>query len=140
VALGLARIVGAFAASGVLLAALLWRSARHRAPVIELSLLRVRSFSVANAGGFVFTTGFYALLLRALVAAIPQEQRAAVMSAFYVAAYGSLSVPAILARVVVSYISLQATFEIFGSVVAAIGLVVAFEAWRTRPVSRLRLG
>jgi hypothetical protein len=41
---------------------------------------------------------------------------------------------------VVSYISLQSTFEIFGSVVAAIGLVVAFEAWRTRPVSRLRLG
>jgi len=56
-----------------------------------------------------------------------------VMSAFYVAAYGSLSVPAILAGVVVSVISLQATFEIFGSVVAAIGLVVAFKAWRTRP-------
>jgi len=28
---------------------------------------------------------------------------------------------------------LQSTFEIFGSVVAAIALVVAFEAWRTRP-------
>jgi hypothetical protein len=55
------------------------------------------------------------------------------MSAFYVAAYGSLSVPAILAGVVVSTISLQATFEIFGTVVAAIGLAVAFEAWHTRP-------
>jgi EmrB/QacA subfamily drug resistance transporter len=60
---GSARIVGAFAASAVLLAVMLRRSARHRAPVIELSLFRVRSFAVANAAGFVFATGFYALLL-----------------------------------------------------------------------------
>ena len=58
-----ARIVGAFAASAVLLTLFLWRSARHRAPVIELSLFRVRSFSVANLGGFAFATGFFALLL-----------------------------------------------------------------------------
>ena len=55
------------------------------------------------------------------------------MSAFYIAAYGSLPVPAILAGVVVSAISLQATFEIFGSVVATIGVLVAFEARLTRP-------
>jgi EmrB/QacA subfamily drug resistance transporter len=60
---GSARTVGAFAAGAVLLAAFLERSRRHRAPVIELSLFRVRSFAVANAGGFVFATGFYALLL-----------------------------------------------------------------------------
>jgi len=60
---GSARVVAAFAASAVLLAAFVWRSARHRAPVIELSLFRVRSFTVANAGGFVFALGFYALLL-----------------------------------------------------------------------------
>src|SRR4051812_46157087 len=58
-----ARIVGAFCASLVLLALFFWRAARHRAPVIELSLFRVRSFTVANAGGFVFATGFFALLL-----------------------------------------------------------------------------
>ncbi|MFL6018663.1 MAG: DHA2 family efflux MFS transporter permease subunit [Gaiellaceae bacterium] len=58
-----ARIVGAFCAAVVLLAVFLWRSARHRAPVIELSLFRVRSFTVANVGGFVFATGFFALLL-----------------------------------------------------------------------------
>jgi EmrB/QacA subfamily drug resistance transporter len=58
-----ARIVGAFAGSAALLVVLLWRSARHRAPVIELSLFRVRSFAVANVGGFVFALGFYALLL-----------------------------------------------------------------------------
>jgi EmrB/QacA subfamily drug resistance transporter len=57
------RVVGAFAASAVLLGVFVWRSARHPAPVIELSLFRVRSFAVANAGGFVFALGFYALLL-----------------------------------------------------------------------------
>ena len=95
------------------------------------------------AGSIVGGAGFGAAFLgglRALVAAIPPEHRAAVMSAFYVAAYGSLSVPAVLAGVVVTYISLQSTFEIFGSVVAAIGLVVAFEAWRTRPSPAPRTG
>ena len=33
---------------------------------------------------------------------------------------------------------LQSTFEVFGSVIAALALVVAFEAWRTRPAA-LRL-
>jgi EmrB/QacA subfamily drug resistance transporter len=56
-------VVGAFAASVLLLVAFVWRSARHPAPVIELSLFRVRSFAVANAGGFVFALGFFAYLL-----------------------------------------------------------------------------
>jgi EmrB/QacA subfamily drug resistance transporter len=60
---GSARVLGAFAASAVSLGAFVWRSSRHPAPVIELSLFRVRSFAVANAGGFVFALGFYALLL-----------------------------------------------------------------------------
>jgi MFS family permease len=91
------------------------------------------------AGSILGGAGFGAAFLgglRALVAAIPPEHRAAVMSAFYVAAYGSLSIPAVLAGVVVTYVGLQSTFEIFGSVVAAIALVVAFEAWRTRPTRR----
>jgi MFS family permease len=88
------------------------------------------------AGCAVGGAGFGAAFLgglRALVATIPPEHRAAVMSAFYIVAYGSLSVPAVLAGVVVTYISLQSTFEVFGSVVAAIALVVALEAWRSRP-------
>jgi EmrB/QacA subfamily drug resistance transporter len=60
---GSARIVGAFAAAAVLLTGFIWRSARHRAPVIELSLFRVRSFAVANTASFVFASGFFALLL-----------------------------------------------------------------------------
>jgi EmrB/QacA subfamily drug resistance transporter len=57
------KVLGSFAASAVLLSAFVWRSSRHRAPVFELELFRVRSFSVANLGSFVFSLGFYALLL-----------------------------------------------------------------------------
>jgi predicted MFS family arabinose efflux permease len=88
------------------------------------------------AGSILGGAGFGAAFLgglRALIAAIPAEHRAAVMSAFYVTAYASLSVPAVLAGVVVTHISLQSTFEIFGSVVVAIALLVASRAWRTRP-------
>jgi hypothetical protein len=55
------------------------------------------------------------------------------MSAFYIVAYTAISVPAIIAGAAVQIIGLQATFEVFGSVVAALALVVAFEAYRTRP-------
>jgi MFS family permease len=71
--------------------------------------------------------------LRALSVAIPPEHRAQVMSAFYVVAYSSLSLPAILAGIVVTPLGLESTFEIFGSVVAAIALVLAVEATRSRP-------
>jgi MFS family permease len=86
----------------------------------------------AIIGGAGFGVAFLGAL-RALSAAIPHEHRAAVMSAFYVVAYASLSLPAILAGVLVTPLGLRPTFEIFGSVIAALALVVAFEAWRTRP-------
>ena len=89
------------------------------------SILGGIGFGIAYLGG-----------LRALVAAIPHEHRAAVMSAFYIVAYASLSVPAVLAGVVVTHLGLESTFETFGSVVAGIALIVAVEAWRTRPASR----
>src|SRR5262249_14458500 len=56
-------VIGAFLAATLLLALCLIRSARHPAPVVELSLFRVRSFTVANTGRFVFCLAFYALLL-----------------------------------------------------------------------------
>jgi MFS family permease len=86
-------------------------------------------------GGAGFGVAFLGSL-RQLVGAIPNEHRAEVMSAFYVVAYASLSVPAVLAGAVVTPLGLQTTFEIFGSVVAAIAAVLALEAWRTRPQSR----
>ena len=87
-------------------------------------------------GGAGFGVAFLGAL-RALSVAIPHEHRAEVMSAFYVVAYASLSLPAVLAGVVVTALGLQSTFEIFGSVVAALALAVAFEAWRTRPRAEL---
>jgi MFS family permease len=83
-------------------------------------------------GGAGFGLAFLGAL-RALSAAIPPDHRAAVMSAFYVVAYMSLSIPAVLAGVGVNPLGLESTFEILGSVAAAIALVVAVEAWRTRP-------
>ena len=41
--------------------------------------------------------------------------------------------PAIAAGFAVTPLGLRSTFEIFGSVIAGLALVVAFEAWRTRP-------
>src|SRR6188472_860202 len=91
------------------------------------------------AGSILGGAGFGASFLgglRALAAAIPHQHRASVMSAFYLAAYASLALPAVLAGIVVAHVALPTTFEIFGSVVAAIALVVAFEAWRSRPTTR----
>ena len=86
----------------------------------------------AVVGGAGFGVAFLGAL-RALSTAIPSEHRGAVMSAFYVVAYSALSLPAILAGVLVTPLGLQPTFEIFGSVIAALALVVAVLAWRTRP-------
>jgi len=92
-------------------------------------------------GSVVGGAGFGAAFLgglRTLVAAIPPAHRASVMAAFFVVCYVSLSVPAVLAGVVDTYLPLETTFEIFGSVVAAIALVVAAEAWRSRPAVDVR--
>jgi MFS family permease len=90
--------------------------------------------AVLGGGGFGIA---FLGSLRALTAVIPQEHRAAVMSAFYIVAYASISVPAVLAGAMVTPLGLRTTFEIFGSIVAALALVVAREAWRTRPVVRV---
>jgi EmrB/QacA subfamily drug resistance transporter len=50
-------------AGAVLLGGVIWRSSTHAAPIFELSLFKVRSFSVAVTGTFLFSLAFYALLL-----------------------------------------------------------------------------
>ncbi len=57
------RALGSFAGAAVLIVAFVYRSARHHAPVIELPLLRVRSFALANLAAAVFFAGFGAMLL-----------------------------------------------------------------------------
>ena len=86
--------------------------------------------AVLGGGGFgvAFLGG-----LRVLSAAIPPTHRAQVMSAFYIVAYGAISIPAVLAGVAVNPLGLQSTFEIFGSIVAGLALLVALEAYRQRP-------
>jgi EmrB/QacA subfamily drug resistance transporter len=58
-----ARVIGSFVAAVLLVAGFLHRSAHHHAPVIELPLLRVRSFAIANLASLVFFMGFGAMLL-----------------------------------------------------------------------------
>ena len=60
---GSAEIVALFAAAAGLVIAFVARSARHPAPVVELPMLRVRSFAVANVGAIVFFAVFAAMLL-----------------------------------------------------------------------------
>jgi NTE family protein len=54
------RTLGAFAVATVLAVALLVRSRRHPAPIVETELWRVRSFAVANGAQFVFGAAFLA--------------------------------------------------------------------------------
>jgi MFS family permease len=89
----------------------------------------------AILGGGGFGVAFLGSL-RALTAVIPNEHRAGVMSAFYIVAYASLSLPTVFAGAVVTPLGLRPTFEIFGSIVAALALVVAVDAWRMRPKVR----
>jgi EmrB/QacA subfamily drug resistance transporter len=57
------RTLATFAAAVLLVATFVRRSAHHHAPVIELPLLRVRSFALANLAALVFFAGFGAMLL-----------------------------------------------------------------------------
>jgi NTE family protein len=53
------RIIASFAVAVVLVAVVVWRSSWHRAPMIELPLLRNRTFSVANTATIVTGAGLY---------------------------------------------------------------------------------
>ncbi len=57
------RILGSFVAAVGLSAAFFWRCTWHRSPIIELSLLRIRTFSAANAMTIVAAAGFYGYTL-----------------------------------------------------------------------------
>ena len=60
---GDARVLGAFVASVVALSVFLRRSASHPSPVVDLPMLRVRSFAAANAALLLFFCAFGAMLL-----------------------------------------------------------------------------
>jgi EmrB/QacA subfamily drug resistance transporter len=57
------RIVLAFAIGGTLLSLFILRCLRHPEPLLDLSLFRIRTFSVANLAAFVFSVSFYGQVL-----------------------------------------------------------------------------
>ncbi|MFC6015694.1 MFS transporter [Plantactinospora solaniradicis] len=57
------RTVGPFAGAFALIGLALWRSARHPAPVLELSLLRLRPVAAGNAALVLFSIGIYGKIL-----------------------------------------------------------------------------
>jgi MFS family permease len=115
-----AALGSALLAAGMVMIVLaaLWVSTTY---FIAGSVLAGLGFGLAFLGG-----------LRGLVTVIPPESRGSVIAAFYIAAYTSLSVPAVLAGLVVPHLGLRTTFEVFGSIVAAIALLVTEEALRGR--------
>ena len=60
---GSPRIIGSFAIAVLLTAIFVWRCSWHRSPIIDLSLLRIRTFSAANAMTVVAAAGFYGYTL-----------------------------------------------------------------------------
>jgi hypothetical protein len=57
------RVIGLYAGAVVALAVVLLRSTRHASPVLEMSMLRVRSFSGAFGASVLYYAGFGAWLL-----------------------------------------------------------------------------
>ncbi len=60
---GNGRIVASFLVSLLLGVYFVWRSSRQRIPVIDLSLLRIRSFALSNGVTVVMASGFYSYTL-----------------------------------------------------------------------------
>ncbi|HKN93592.1 MAG TPA: MFS transporter [Thermoleophilaceae bacterium] len=74
--------------------------------------------------------------LRSLTAAIPERQRAEVMSAFYIVAYLSLSLPAVGAGLAVPALGLEPTFRIFSAAVVVLALGLSVTLARTPSAER----
>ncbi|MFZ0217173.1 MAG: MFS transporter [Candidatus Dormiibacterota bacterium] len=121
-----------------------WAGAAAGSVALATGMLLIVSAVAANSGALFLAgavtagAGFgvaFLGALRALSAVIPAQHRAAVMSAFYAMAYISISLPAILAGVLVTPLGLRPTFEIFGASVPL---------WRSsspaRPGGRARPG
>ncbi|MFC9328723.1 MFS transporter [Kitasatospora sp. NPDC057015] len=64
---GSTRVLGGMLAGALLTAWFLRRSAHHRAPIVELPLLRVPSFAAANTAALLFTLAFAGMLLTSVL-------------------------------------------------------------------------
>lgn len=143
--LGAFVLSAAGAASQVLLGHVApWRGAVAGSLALSTGVLTIVAAAATGSGALLLAgtvvggAGFglaFLGALRALSAAIPADHRAGVMSAFYLVAYAALSLPAVAAGSLVEPLGLEPTFELFGSLFAVLALVVALEAWRTRPAA-----
>jgi EmrB/QacA subfamily drug resistance transporter len=61
------RVVGSLVGSALLGAAFVGRSSRHPAPVLELSILRVRAFALASISAALFFAAFAVMLLSSVL-------------------------------------------------------------------------
>ena len=57
------RVLGSLLLAVVVLPLFVWRSATHRAPLLDLTLFRIRSFSFANLAVLIFSVGFFGQVL-----------------------------------------------------------------------------
>lgn len=57
------RVLGAFGLSALLMTVFIWRSLKHPEPVLDLSLFRARTFTMANVATVLYAMGFFAMLL-----------------------------------------------------------------------------
>jgi NTE family protein len=60
---GSTRVIGSLATAVAFGAVVIWRCTWHRSPIVDLSLLRIRTFSVANAMTVIGAAGFYGYTL-----------------------------------------------------------------------------
>jgi MFS family permease len=118
-----------------------WASAAVGSAGLAVGLLGIVSAAASQSGAVyviaavVVGAGFggaFLGALRALSSVIPAGQRGSVMSAFYLVAYASLSIPAIAAGVLTTLIGLRPTFELLGGVIAPLAILVTALAWRSR--------
>ncbi len=61
------RVVGLVIGAAILVAAFVWRSSRHSSPVLEIGLLRSRSFAVAAVSTLLISAALGGLLLSAVL-------------------------------------------------------------------------
>jgi hypothetical protein len=136
---GLAQLVFRRLAPGT---AMWWGSLMLAAGVAgTVASLSAESPALFLAAAVLTGTGFgvgFMGSIRLISTTAPLEQRAAVMSAFYVVAYSSLSLPTLIAGLAVPELGLEQTFRIFGSIVVVLGLATAVGA-RLRGVGGSRL-
>ena len=101
------------------------------------SVITAASVSAGSLDGFLIGSvlvgfGFGAAFmgaLRTLASMLPPAHRAGVMSAFFVVAYASISIPAIGAGVAAVHIGLESAATWFGGAVAIVAALVSIIGW-----------